>query len=336
MQRRETIAPVAVVYVDALLGQLTTGQGGFAPYVSRSVTLSGRRFAHSLVTAAGIGLLEQTSTLVIGAKGRYETLLATIGRDDSEAADGPACAYFEVWGDNRRLFRSDPLRSPAFLVRTRPGVSVRQNAQEVRVDTRGVGELRLVTRYATDIGQTGANLNRARGCAWGDACFLPVTAPVDTFRDVLRPAVARLGAGAMAFARAGIPPRTLPLRLAIAPFRAGKNDLPGGTESAQALLLELLQAAHGPGGETVFQSIDRRAQSRLSSALSPSRAGTDSLAVIADAGKRANADLVVTGVYAPSTIEAGAGALELALVDIRGVVRVASASVSLALALAER
>jgi hypothetical protein len=64
--------------------------------------VGGRRYGKGLGTHASWELHYDLA-------GAFATLTASVGIDDEVRAETPVTAVFEVWGDGRRLFRSDPV-----------------------------------------------------------------------------------------------------------------------------------------------------------------------------------------------------------------------------------
>lgn len=333
------------VFITDLLTAVGGEQNRFGRYAVRTVVLEGRRYEKALVTEVRNRPGESGMTLAIPVERRFRTFRATVGRDPSETAGGPACVYFEVWGDDRRLFLSQALRSSAHLVKVAPGAGgkVRRTPQEVSVDVRGVRELRLVTRYADDFVQQAPQIDQGRGCVWGDprletdaaaertAPAAPVVreAPLREapLRDALRGPALRLAVMA-----AGTLDTTarLPMALVVAPLRLEGMVLAGPSEPAiRAVLVELLAGARR-GSDTLFAPVGRRESEQVVRevpARRPERAEADEIRTVTEAARRVNAEVVLTGTYLPAA-QGEPGRLTLTLLDVRsGAKRAGSAAV---------
>lgn len=165
------------VFIDEMIGAKSTRRSGFAPYRSLSATLGSDVFPHALMTEVGGAKASDTqSVLTLKIDGKFERFQATVGRSDNEARNGPAYAYFEVWGDGTCFFRSTAIRSAGSMVTTPAGASVRKTPQEINIAVRGTRTLQLVTRYASTIDQQAPGISRAQGCVWGDPRLMTATA----------------------------------------------------------------------------------------------------------------------------------------------------------------
>jgi hypothetical protein len=303
------------VYLTDLIAA-TGPRTGFGRYASRSVVLEGRRCEKSLMTEVRNRPDESTVTLSVPLEKRFRRFRAYVGRDPAETAAGPGCAYFEVWGDERRLFLSMALRSPAHLVKVAPGAGakVRRLPQEIEVSVRGVETLRLVTRYADDFVQTAPQVERARGCVWGDPQLEPEkepdrpTATVVTaggreapIREVLRGSALRLAVATLGTLEPNGP---LPLRMAVAPLRVQGRVLVGPNETIlRTVLVELLTGARR-GTDALFTLLERREGERFAQEFPsrrPERAAPEEVAALTEAARKRNADVVLTGTYFPAT-----------------------------------
>jgi hypothetical protein len=328
------------VFLTDLLTALGGEQNRFGRYAARTVILEGRRYEKALVTDVRNRPSESGATLIVPLDRRFRTFRATVGRDPSETAGGPACVYFEVWGDDRRLFQSQALRSSAHLVKVAPGAGgkVRRTPQEVSVDVRGVRELRLVTRYADDFVQQAPQVEQGRGCVWGDPRLEPDAAAERTaptvpagreapLRDALRGPALRLAvmtAGTLDEAT------RLPMRLAVAPLRLEGMVLSGPSEPAiRTILVELLAGARR-GSDILFAPVGRRESEQVVRevpARRPERAEEDEIRTVTEAARRVNAEVVLTGTYLPAS-QGEPGKLTLTLLDVRsGAKRAGSAAV---------
>jgi hypothetical protein len=185
---QESSADAGPVYIDEIIKSKSTRRSGFAPYRSSVATLGGVVFRRSLMTeVSGAKPSDTLSVVTLKIDGKYERFQATVGRSDEEARNGPAYAYFEVWGDGTCFFRSTAIRSAATMVSVPSGSTVRKTPQEINIVVRGTRTLQLVTRYASTMDQQAPDVTRAHGCVWGDPRLLtagggdtPVTANTAT------------------------------------------------------------------------------------------------------------------------------------------------------------
>src|SRR5262249_21920480 len=119
------------------------------------------------------------------------------------------------------------------------------------------------------------------------------------------------------------PTLALPLKLAAAPLRLEGPVVAGpGEATLRGILTELLAGARR-GGDILFAPVGRRESDRLARdfpARRPERAEPEEFQALTEAAKRANADIALTGTYAPAA--AGqAGRLTLMLLDVRSGMR---------------
>ena len=305
-QRPAATLPPPPVYVEDFFGSLSLAQSGNARYATRRTPMGGYRYEHSLVTeVTNQRPEERASTLTLFLAGRYETFFATVGRDDDAARNGPGAVAFEVWGDEKRLYQSPPLTAS----RNRPrilssaGTQVLHSPQELTVPVSGVRLLRLVTRYASDIPQSGNLANRAKGCAWGDARLTPGKRgrPDDALREALRAAAAQLTARLTALNLSGnLGSASKPLRVTIAPLSAASVLTQGGEFAAPAeptlrMALRLFLASARRGEEPLFVVSNARDEGRLPLLGAPRDDATDQ--VLMQAGQKIGVDIIITGVY---------------------------------------
>jgi len=311
------------VFADTFLALPTTQQEAERPYRAQAATIDGTRYARALVTGVGATpAAVNTASLVLRLNGRYDWFEATVGRDDEEAGQGPGYVYYEIIGDGKTLYRSDrALRSSRFLVKATPGNRTRKDAEDVRVSVRGVSHLQLVTRYALDLTQEAALVARARGCVWGDPRLtLAAVAATgsrtsvagqsasDPLRAALRVAALRLAASA---ADLSGPKTSETPRLGVVPFRLDRGATVSDT-FLRAVVTDLLCAARR-GDSALLAVASARDQNRLSAALPPT--GTaPSVRQIADAARRANMDIALTGAL---TETGGVWRLEMRFIDVR-------------------
>ncbi|MDX1933555.1 MAG: NPCBM/NEW2 domain-containing protein [Capsulimonadales bacterium] len=292
--------------LPAFLDGLSAGQSGYRKYESRTVTLADRRFERALVTeVANIRPGEQLSKLSVLLNGDFVRFRATVGREEREASRGRGYVYFEVWGDDRLLARTEAtgaLRSPVGIGTAEE--PTRREPTELDVSTEGVLSLTLITRYASDLPQRGRDMDRARGCVWGNARLTPRPGYVgnragDPLRDALRLASARLIAGALAMSKADAPGlRMPPYRIGVAPLRQVGGSREGTVPEpvVRAVLEELLLAAQQGRGE-LFKSVDRKGARLLTEAFRPDRPEREEGPELTEVGRKAGATLVVTGSY---------------------------------------
>jgi hypothetical protein len=324
VQRAVVTAPL---YVAGMLDSLSVGQEGAGRYVARAATIEGQRYDRSVVTEVEPRHADGVTTLRLLLGSGFDLLRATVGRDDGYVGQGAGGAYFEVWGDDRLLYKSGIMLSRKRAVRVGGSpLNVRLAPEEIEVSVTGVSVLRLVTRYAGDVPQRGANAGRARGCVWGDVRLMPRTdvAPLRAFdpvRDAVRSAAVQVTA-AVAAAREADPgeaaPR-LPLRVGIAPLRT--EGEPVDETAVRSALLSLLASAR-QGGSAVFTALSPRDQGKLPGGFA---AGDDPDAALTEAGRHAGADVVVAG----SLTATADGRVELRAVDVRTGRRLATAVAAL-------
>lgn len=307
-QRRRDAAPEepVTVYVDSLLRERSTRQKGYRPYTARAAVIEGQAYTRALVTEAGNARPdERSSTLTLKLDGRYERFQATVGRDDTDALRGAAFAAFEVWGDDKPLFRSAPIRSSRTLVRTAPGARTRRAPEEIEVSVRGVALLQLVTRYAAELTQQAAQpLGQARGCVWGDARLIAPSSQLllsgggdSALRDTLRLAALQVaGAAAAAKPQNG----RLPMRLGVAPlyFTPGSSSagIPAERIAALRSLLEQQLLAARRGAAILFMPLTARQAAQATRALTVRGDQPEPTpAAIAATGRQVRADCVLLG-----------------------------------------
>ncbi|MES2461731.1 MAG: NPCBM/NEW2 domain-containing protein [Armatimonadota bacterium] len=179
---QESTAAEGQVFLDEIIKARSTRRSGFAPYRSTVATIGGEVFRRSLITeVGGVKPSDTLSVVTLKIDGKYERFQATVGRSDEEARNGPAYAYFEVWGDGTCFFRSTAIRSANNMVTVPSGATVRKTPQTINITVRGTKTLQLVTRYASTIDQQAPDVTRANGCVWGDPRLLTAvasTAPV--------------------------------------------------------------------------------------------------------------------------------------------------------------
>jgi hypothetical protein len=303
-----------------------------AATTERPAVLEGRTVTRALLVESVGTRPEDAAELRFRIDGAYGRFTATAGRDDAATADGPAYAVFEVWGDDRLLFRSSALRSSRHPV-TVQGSRVlprRRAPQAVDVSLAGIRELRLVTRYASELAQDVLPGAPARGCIWAEPTLLPressatstptpvpslptpvlpsrdrppppslVQAPPTTAsdtaspRDALRGPVVQLAAQATAAQGDASQPRDPPFTTYFAPVSMPSSGpaQPVLTEaSLRDLLRDLLLAARRGGGP-VFVSAPRRA--------SVPKARPDDEGRWREAARRAQAYLLVMAALSP-------------------------------------
>jgi len=327
-------APVPVVipplFVDGLLDSLSVGQAGFR-YRAHPAMMEGQRYERSLVTDVEPGRTEGASTLTLLLGASFDVLRATVGREDSESAQGAGGVYCEIWGDDRLLYKSAVLVSRKHPVRI-GGLTqgIRSAPEEVEVSLKGVDVLRLVTRYASDVRQQGREAGRARGCVWGDVRLMPRAGAAsslrafDPVRDALRTAAARVTSAVIDAApegSTGAVRAPTPLRVGIMPLHIDGDST---DEVAVRDALRLLLSGARSGAGAVFAPLARRDEGRLAGALLPGGAA-EADAALSAAGRQAGADIVVAG----SLTAAKDGRLELRAVDVRTGKQMASAAVAL-------
>lgn len=287
------------VPVDRLLRSVATQQSGYRPYSPRTATMDGRAYPRSLVTEVNnnVDPNDQIATLTLRLDGRYRRFLAMVGRDDILHRAGPAYCYFEVWGDGRRLFRSEAIRSGLTQVLAGPSASKRKVPQEVDVPVRGVLSLRLVTRYAREFSQQAPNVNRASGCVWGSAQLLPLLPPTgrdlvpdDRLREAARAAALRLAAGVGGDAALQ---KRLPLTVGVPPLRREAGA--PGEEAALRLLIAQEIFAVRRGLDSIFKALPTADAAALAAALPPTGSARTVPASVAAIGRGFQADLVLLG-----------------------------------------
>lgn len=96
---------------------------------NETMRLSGREFTKGLGVHA-------MSTLTYRLDGAYATFAATIGIDDAVRPRGSV--VFIVQGDNKELFRSQPITG-------------KDQAQDITIDITGIDELKLIVDYADEL-----------------------------------------------------------------------------------------------------------------------------------------------------------------------------------------
>ncbi len=298
--------PPPPVFATTILETLSAAQTGFARHQPRRVTLGSFRYERSLMTEVENRVGGRVSTLSLLLAGRYSTFYATIGRDDGETRNGPGAVVFEVWGDEKPLYQSQPMVS----LRNRPQISgglsgkVWRSPQELTIPIAGVRVLRLVTRYASETPQGGGLAYRARGCIWADARLTPgvVGRLEDPARDALRSAAIQLSLQLANLNRVGMEGR--PLRFGVAPListsvsmsEAGQGgELTTSAEPSLRTALREFLAGARRGGESLFTPVTLREEDRL---IPPAtlRGEARDIALAAAAGK-IGADVVITGEY---------------------------------------
>ena len=174
--------PPQTLWLESLFKAPGVRYDGNLVFSPRKAVVNGQRFEHAMSAdvkddPAGPG---EYCAMTIPLQGKFLRFEATVGRDEEETKTGTGFCYFEVYGDNKRLFRSDAIRSSLYRVITNEGGVKRLRPQLVDVDVKGVRLLRLVVRYANDFKQTGTfsaslsgdNVKRAAGCVWCDAKLL--------------------------------------------------------------------------------------------------------------------------------------------------------------------
>lgn len=317
------------VFLDQLLSRATVQ--GDSTYSARVATIEGVSYPRSLVTEVGRGGEgERTVALSLRLDGRYERFTVTVGRDDLDATRGAGLAFFEVYADDKPLYRSAaPLRSPRAPVRIAPGVAVRNKPERLALDVRNVRTLRLVTRYAAEIPQEGPTSQRARGCVWGDARLTPLpgavagaspSPPGDPLRDSLRLLALQAASSAAA---GGAAASSAPLRLLVAP-PAAPRGAPGGARRATeiAALLRDQVLAVRRGGVSLFRAPDSRQETAFSRAArsASSQDAAARTAALEAAARSAGGDiLLVTSLLPP--VSGTAWRLEVRVVDLRAAAR---------------
>jgi hypothetical protein len=318
---------VSPLFVSELIDSLSVGQAGASRYVAQAAMIEGQKYERSLMTEVDPRQANGIATLTLLLGSSFDVLRATIGRDDADFARGAGGVYFEVWGDDRLLYKSGVLLSRKHPIRVGGSpLNVRLAPEEVEVPVKGVNVLRLLTRYASDVSQRGSNAGRAHGCVWGDVRLMPRAgvASLRTFdpvRDAVRTAAVQVTAAVIAARDAepgGAAPRG-PLRVGITPLHA--EGEPSDETAVRAALLTLLDAARR-GGSPVFAALPRRDASKLTSGLT---AGDDSDAALSEAGRRVGADMIVAGTFTATKD----GQVELRAVDARTGKRLATAVVAL-------
>lgn len=358
------------VFVDTLLAQpgVRNDRGG-RDYRPFAATLGVFRYARSLVTrveATRRG--QETATLLLPLQKPYQTFRTTVGRDDTEAANGAGLAYFEVWGDGRLLYKSAALRSSRYPVTVAKGVEgVRAVPEDVEVSVKGVTILMLVTRYAEDLAQQGRRVEIAAGCVWGDprliasasASLRPgnagrteavseggVAAPPGglELRETLRKGALQLcGIAYDGFAAApeqGAP--QFPQILGVPPLRTPRGVVSPVVSNLETdvrtMLTEFMTGARR-GGRNIFRPMGRREAGRISATL-PGNRPEDARAT-AEAARRLGMQAVLDGALVPPQGGGSSGRamewrLDLVLLDCERNPGTELARVSLALPAAGR
>jgi hypothetical protein len=283
----------------------------------------GQRYEQSLLTeVSNVRPGEQVTTLTVLLNGAFDRIQATVGREEREAAKGNGYVYFEIWGDDRLLVKSDAigaLRSPGGLGGG-PDQPVRRGNQDLEASLQGVLQLKLVTRYALDLPQRVRSMERARGCVWANPRLLPGVGYIgrrasDPLRDALRVALTRLTALTLVRLQGGDAGlRLFPLPVGVAPLRptvAGTSEtIPEPV--VRAALQELLTEAQ-QNRKSLFRTLERKGARLLTETFPMSRAETDETGALVEAGRKAGAALVMTGSYTPGP----EGRVSLYAVDTR-------------------
>jgi hypothetical protein len=298
------------VYLDALLRDVRV-QGTGARYRPGTANVGGVMYGHSLETEVVNGAMarDREATLTVSLAGRFDRFRATVGRDDNDHILGPGYCFFEVWGDGKLLFKSDAVRSSVTPVKVSTAIPKRSTPQEVDISVRGVRYLRLVTRYATEFTQQARYVQRAMGCVWGGPRLLPLSdaaAGADAVRadPGLRAAVRSAALQVLA----ALPPRAEDAaapKLGLTPLRIAGLDrderFPAGLSepAVRALLADELFAVQNAAGPKALP-LDRNAAARLAADLPADGKQRTDRARVADAGKRAGADLLLLGALALS------------------------------------
>ena len=170
--------PTGPVWLESLLKAPGVRYDGNLVFSPRKALVNGERFAHAMSVDVKDDPLGpgQSCGMTIPLMGKFARFQAMVGRDDEETAAGTAFCYFEVYADNKLLFRSDAIRSSLHRVLTVGGENKRLRPQSVDVEVKGVRLLRLVVRYANDFKQQAVEqqiVKRASGCLWYDAKLIP-------------------------------------------------------------------------------------------------------------------------------------------------------------------
>lgn len=324
-------------YLDQLGRDPQTLRSGSSAYRPCVATIDGVRYPRSLVTGVVNGSLanDRRAMLTIPLRGAFERIRARLGRDDNMHILGPGYCIFEVWGDGRRLFRSDAIRSSLSDVAVDAAFPKRGGTQEVDVPIQGVQQLRLVTRYANEFTQQARYVHRAFGCVWADPRLTPVSeesaarAALEAdpgLRAALRNAAVKIAAAAPVTTAGSPPPR-----VGIAPFpletRSGDGRFPVGlSEPATREFLSRELFAIKRGGAAAFVALAAGPALRLSTELpADGKQRTDPRAVAA-AGKRAGADLLLFGALRPVKDGRPGWTLALMMLDVQTGRTVASAA----------
>ncbi|WP_395094591.1 NPCBM/NEW2 domain-containing protein [Armatimonas sp.] len=185
--------PGGEVWLESLFKAPGVRYDGNLVFSPRKVLVNGKRFEHGMSADVkddpmGPG---EICGMTIPVQGKFLRFQAMVGRDDDEAKLGTGYCYFEVYGDNKLLFRSDAIRSTLYPVLTDEGGAKRTRPQPVDLEIKGVRLLRLIVRYANDFKQTGTfaagptgdHVKRAAGCIWYDSKLISgAGATLDTAR----------------------------------------------------------------------------------------------------------------------------------------------------------
>lgn len=293
------------VYVDTMRGLISSRQEGFRPFVPVTAVMDNAVFPRSLTTEVSNNAdpRDHTTTLTLRLDGRYDRLIATVGRDDRGHLNGPAYCYFEVWGDGRQLWKSEAIRSAVTPVLAGASASKRKVPQELDVSVRGVLYLRLVTRYAREFSQQAPLVNRASGCIWGTPRLVPPPAttdreliPDEDLRIAVQTAALRLSSRITGDAKYR---GRLPLRLGIAPLRIEKGtlDLRVTAEDETALRAVLSNQLFSvkQGFENVFDPLKPADSAGIAAALPADGSARGSAASVSAIGRGFKADFVLFG-----------------------------------------
>jgi hypothetical protein len=306
------------VYVDALLADPSTRRIGPAPIATRAVVLGGHAYRHGIVMSVDASEPGRGTAAVNVRLGRaYARFRATIGRDDSESENGPAPAYFEVWGDGSLLLRSAALAPAAGVT---GGSKVRRMPMEIDLPVSGFATLRLTVRYAASAVDPSQS-KFARGCAWALPRLIPRGAlPVDPadirrdaasdFRSLARGAAARLGAAAVQAGAALATPVAPPFKAMVGVVADAPAALPPALE--RAVLAELIAQVRSANGAPVFDLKENRG--RRGRRSRPEDGGETAQR---DEARRAGAEWLIEVGFTPATDRPGEGVLALKLVAVQ-------------------
>jgi hypothetical protein len=265
---------------------------------------------------------EQMTTVSLLLNGAFDRFEATVGRDDKEAGRGPGYVYFEVWGDDRLLVKSDAIgatRSPGGISSGTQQLT-RRSPQDIETSVRGILQLKLVVRYASDLPQRGRYMDRAKGCVWANTRLTPAMGYIgkrasDPLRDALRLAALQLISTTMASLGQGEPSlRQFPLALGIAPLRPAESE--DGEVAPEPMIRAALQelfVSASQNRQILFHPVERGGARLLSESFRANRPDVEETSALVDAGRKAGAALVVTGSYSGGPD----GRVSLVLVDTR-------------------